>query len=186
MALHAWHGVLASGPAAAPTVLDGDVAMIFYTSGSTGLPKGVVLSHRNLVAGATSVASYLRNHADDTLLAVLPLSFDAGFSQLTTAFLVGARVVLLNYLLPRDVLQAMARARHLPDGGAAPVHAADGPGLARRRGAASALLANTGGRMPRATLQRMRALAPGPAYLMYGLTEASAPPTCRRRGGSPP
>ncbi|HRM93833.1 MAG TPA: acyl-CoA ligase (AMP-forming), exosortase A system-associated [Alicycliphilus sp.] len=174
MALHAWHGVLASGPAAAPTVLDGDVAMIFYTSGSTGLPKGVVLSHRNLVAGATSVASYLRNHAEDTLLAVLPLSFDAGFSQLTTAFLVGARVVLLNYLLPRDVLQAMARERVTCMTAVPPLYmqltALDWPD-----GAAQHLRywANTGGRMPRATLQRMRALAPGALpYLMYGLTEA--------------
>jgi long-subunit acyl-CoA synthetase (AMP-forming) len=75
--------------------------------GSTGKPKGVVLSHRNMVAGAKSVASYLGNHADDTLLAALPLSFDAGFSQLTTAFHAGARVVLLNYLLPQDVINAL-------------------------------------------------------------------------------
>lgn len=111
LALHDWREVLASQPTGLPALLDTDVAVIFYTSGSTGQPKGVVLSHRNLVAGATSVAGYLHNRADDTLLAVLPLSFDAGFSQLTTAFLVGARVVLLNYLLPRDVLQAMLRER---------------------------------------------------------------------------
>ncbi len=66
------------------------MAAIFYTSGSTGRPKGVVLSHRNLIAGAESVAQYLGNSADDVILAVLPLSFDAGFSQLTTAFSAGA------------------------------------------------------------------------------------------------
>ncbi|WP_252407712.1 AMP-binding protein, partial [Escherichia coli] len=55
------------------------------------------------------MASYLDNRASDTLLAALPLSFDAGFSQLTTAFHSGARVVLLNYLLPKDVLKAMER-----------------------------------------------------------------------------
>ena len=38
-----------------------------------------------------------------TLLAALPLSFDAGFSQLTTAFHAGASVSLINYLLPRDI-----------------------------------------------------------------------------------
>ena len=65
-------------------VIDTDMTAILYTSGSTGKPKGVVLSHRNVVAGAKSVASYLDNRADDTLLAALPLSFDAGFSQLTT------------------------------------------------------------------------------------------------------
>ena len=42
-------------------------------------------------------------------MAALPLSFDAGFSQLTTAFHAGARVVLLNYLMPRDVLRAIER-----------------------------------------------------------------------------
>ena len=68
-----------------------------------------MLSHRNMVAGAKSVAEYLGNHNDDVLLAALPLSFDAGFSQLTTAFPAGARVVLLNYLMPKDVISALAR-----------------------------------------------------------------------------
>ena len=43
------------------------------------------------------------------LLAALPLSFDAGFSQLTTAFAVGAHVILMNYLLPGDVPRLCAR-----------------------------------------------------------------------------
>ena len=174
LGLHAWHNIPAHPPAEWPTVLESDVAVIFYTSGSTGQPKGVVLTHRNLVAGASSVAGYLHNQADDTLLAALPLSFDAGFSQLTTAFLVGARVVLLNYLLPRDVLQAMVRERVTGLTAVPPLYI-QLAGLEWPDGVAQHLryLANTGGRMPRATLERLRHLVPGAQpYLMYGLTEA--------------
>ena len=174
LALHPWPDLLASQPARLPTLLESDVAVFFYTSGSTGLPKAVVLSHRNLVAGATSVAGYLHHHADDSLLAVLPLSFDAGFSQLTTAFLVGARVVLLNYLLPRDVLHALVREQVTGLTAVPPLYMQ----LAALDWPASAALslrywANTGGRMPRATLEKLRQLAPhAQTYLMYGLTEA--------------
>ena len=104
-----WAAFLDTPPGPHHRVIDTDMVAILYTSGSTGKPKGVVLSHRNMVLGARSVASYLGNHAGDTLLAALPLSFDAGFSQLTTAFHSGARVVLLNHVLPRDVLKAMER-----------------------------------------------------------------------------
>src|SRR5690606_11960345 len=89
--------------------IDSDMAALLYTSGSTGQPKGVMLSQRNMLVGAHSVAEYLDNTAEDRLLAVLPLSFDYGLSQLTTAFLRGASVVLLDYLLPRDVIKAVAR-----------------------------------------------------------------------------
>ena len=172
--LHAWADVLAAPAQALPLGLETDVAAIFYTSGSTGQPKGVVLSHRNMVAGATSVASYLNNRADDTLLAVLPLSFDAGFSQLTTAFLVGARVVLLNYLLPRDVLTAMSKER-VTGLTAVPalfmqIAAQNWPAEATKH---LRYWACTGGRMPRATLDRMRQMTPAAQpFLMYGLTEA--------------
>ena len=151
-----------------------DLAAIFYTSGSTGLPKGVMLSHRNLLAGAGSVATYLDNRADDTLLAVLPLSFDAGFSQLTTALLVGAKVVLLNYLLPMDVVRAMVRHRVTGLTAVPPLFAQltriDWPPEAARH---LRYWASTGGRLPQSVLSAMQARAPAALpYLMFGLTEA--------------
>jgi acyl-CoA synthetase (AMP-forming)/AMP-acid ligase II len=91
-----WEAFLGAAEAQAHRVVDTDMAAILYTSGSTGKPKGVVLSHKNMVTGAKSVAQYLENTADDRLLAVLPLSFDYGFSQLSTAFHVGASVVLMD------------------------------------------------------------------------------------------
>ena len=162
-----------AGPPRIPAV-DLDVAAILYTSGSTGRPKGVVLSHRNLVVGAESVSSYLENTADDVILAALPLSFDAGLSQITTAFAVGAHVVLVNYLLPGDVPKLCAR------------HGVTGltcvPPLwlqltsvewSAEATARMRYLANTGGRMPRHTLDRLREIFPSAQpYLMYGLTEA--------------
>ena len=170
----AWSDLLASAPRPGHRVIDTDIAAILYTSGSTGMPKGVVLSHRNMVAGAKSVASYLDNDAGDTLLAALPLSFDAGFSQLTTAFHVGARVVLLNYLLPRDVLNALVREKVTGLTAVPPLYIQ----LSQLAWPASInshlrYFANTGGRMPRETLGLLRQQVPAAKpFLMYGLTEA--------------
>ena len=155
-------------------VIDTDMTAILYTSGSTGKPKGVVLSHRNMVAGAKSVAAYLGNHADDTLLAALPLSFDAGFSQLTTAFHSGARVVLINYLLPKDVINALVRERVTGLTAVPPLYIQlshlDWPDSINDH---LRYFANTGGRMPLETLTLLRRKVPGARpYLMYGLTEA--------------
>lgn len=169
-----WTELLSGAPRPGHRVIDVDMAAILYTSGSTGRPKGVVLSHRNMVAGAKSVASYLENHAQDTLLAALPLSFDAGFSQLTTAFHTGARVVLLNYLMPRDVLKAMERERVTGLTAVPPLYIQltqlDWPASID---AHLRYFANTGGRMPRETLTLLRQKVPGAKpFLMYGLTEA--------------
>lgn len=174
LALVAWSALLQAAPRPGHRVIDTDMLAILYTSGSTGRPKGVVLSHRNMVAGAKSVASYLGNHAGDTLLAALPLSFDAGFSQLTTAFHSGARVVLLNYLLPRDVLKAMERERVTGLTAVPPLYiqlsGLDWPAAV---GAHLRYFANTGGRMPRETLNALRQRVPrAQPFLMYGLTEA--------------
>jgi len=157
-----------------PEVIDTDVAAILYTSGSTGAPKGVVLSHRNLVSGAESVATYLDNGPDDVILAALPLSFDAGFSQLTTGFRAGAHVVLMNYLLPGDVVKLCAKHQVTGLTCVPPLWIQ----LAERTWPEEATrslryFANTGGRMPKAVLDRLRATFPqAQPYLMYGLTEA--------------
>ena len=169
-ALHTYPAPAEAPPACAGQT-ENDLAALLYTSGSTGRPKGVMLSHRNLIAGAASVAQYLENRADDCLLAALPLSFDAGFSQLTTAFSVGARVVLLNYLLPRDIVLACARHGVTGLTAVAPLWmqlaGLDWPSHSLR------YFANTGGHLPRAVVQQLRArLAPARPVLMYGLTEA--------------
>jgi acyl-CoA ligase (AMP-forming) (exosortase A-associated) len=175
--VHAWSKVAerpvsASCPAGGG--VDTDVAAILYTSGSTGPPKGVVLSHRNLVVGAQSVAAYLGNTEEDRILAVLPLSFDAGLSQVTTGLHAGAHVVLANYLVPKDVVTVCEEHRITGLVGVPPLWIQ----LAGQHWPPAAVahlryFANTGGRLPRATLHRLRALFPGAApYLMYGLTEA--------------
>ena len=173
-AVTSWADLLTSPTTSGFRVIDVDMAAILYTSGSTGKPKGVVLSHRNMVAGAKSVATYLENNERDILLAALPLSFDAGFSQLTTAFHAGARVVLLNYLMPRDVLKAMDREKVTGLTAVPPLYIQltqlEWPDSINQN---LRYFANTGGRMPRETLTLLRQRVPkARPFLMYGLTEA--------------
>ncbi|MBX3615961.1 acyl-CoA ligase (AMP-forming), exosortase A system-associated [Nitrosomonas sp.] len=165
-----WHEV--DGAHSALTAIDSDMAAIIYTSGSTGKPKGVVLSHRNLIAGAQSVTQYLKNRPGDRILTVLPLSFDYGLSQLTTAFYVGATNILMNYLLPRDIIRSV---HELQITGIAAV-----PSLWMQLaqldwGNVSSLryITNSGGAIPRAVLDRLRTILPDTKiFLMYGFTEA--------------
>jgi acyl-CoA ligase (AMP-forming) (exosortase A-associated) len=170
-----WNDALSGATNTQPhRVIDTDMTAILYTSGSTGKPKGVVLSHRNMVAGAKSVAQYLENRPEDRILSALPLSFDAGFSQLTTAFHVGARVTLINYLMPRDVLDAVVKERITGLTAVPPLWIQ----LAQLKWPATVTdhlryIANTGGHMPKATLDLLRASLPKTLpYLMYGLTES--------------
>ncbi|MFT4507270.1 acyl-CoA ligase (AMP-forming), exosortase A system-associated [Caballeronia sp. 15711] len=178
--VHRWPRAETAGPDNAPipelseATIDSDLAAFLYTSGSTGLPKGVMLSHRNLLEGAWSVADYLRHEPSDRILAVLPLSFDAGLSQLTSAWSAGATAVLLNYLTAHDVVLTCEREHITAITGVPPLWMQlaaatwpDGPRNTLR------YFANTGGRLPLPVLQRLRALFPQAApFLMYGLTEA--------------
>jgi len=159
---------------ALPTVGTDHLAALFYTSGSTGRPKGVMLSHLNLCVGAVSVAQYLGNTKEDRLLAVLPFSFDYGFSQFTTAFLSGAAVVMHDYLLPRDVVTAVSRESITGLAGVPPLWSA----LAGQDWPASVsehlrYITNSGGVLPQAVLGKLRQHWPRTkVFLMYGLTEA--------------
>ena len=170
-----WEGLARGEPGVRPhRRIDMDMASILYTSGSTGRPKGVVLSHRNMVTGARSVAEYLENVPEDRLLAVLPFSFDYGFSQLTTAFSVGASVSLIDYLLPRAVVKAVARDRITGLAAVPPLWVQLAP-LDWPAEAVESLryLTNSGGAMPTQVTARLRRALPRTrVFLMYGLTEA--------------
>jgi len=188
-AVRAWDAAPDAPELAPHARIDADVAAILYTSGSTGKPKGVVLSHRNMVAGARSVASYLALVPADRLLAVLPLSFDYGLSQLSCAFLAGASAVLLNHLFARDVLDAVA-AHGITGLGAVPPLWNQLARLPWPTDSTLRYVTNSGGAMPGATLAALRrALPRAQVFLMYGLTEAFRstylpPAEIERRPGS--
>jgi acyl-CoA ligase (AMP-forming) (exosortase A-associated) len=169
-----WSELLVDDGARGHRSIDGDMVAILYTSGSTGKPKGVVLSHRNVVAGAESVSLYLENRASDRLLAVLPFSFDYGFSQMTTGFRVGACVALINYLLPRDIIKAVAQERITGLAAVPPLWIQlaqlDWPESVH---AHLRYITNSGGAMPRSLVDTLRRkLRSTRVFLMYGLTEA--------------
>jgi amino acid adenylation domain-containing protein len=106
-----WQDVLAGAPRDAPPArrnIDIDLAAIIYTSGSTGDPKGVMLTHRNMLTAGTSIATYLENVEDDVILCVLPLAFDYGLYQMIMSVSVGARLVLeRSFAFPTRVLETV-------------------------------------------------------------------------------
>lgn len=155
--------------------LDTELAMIVYTSGSTGMPKGVMLSHRNIVAGARAVARYLKLRDDDRLLSILPYSFDYGLNQLTTMLLVGGTVVHQAVPMAAELVRTMKR--HDITGMAAvpPLWAQLVRLLDEKPTPLPTLrrITNSGGKIPLNILERMPDAFPGvDIYLMYGLTEA--------------
>ncbi|MES2263507.1 MAG: acyl-CoA ligase (AMP-forming), exosortase A system-associated [Pseudomonadota bacterium] len=166
---HAWMNGVACR--AAHRCIDSDLAAILYTAGSGVKPKGVLLSHRNLVAGALSVASCLDNRATDRILCLLPFSLGYGLSQLTTAFASGACAVLMNHLLLRDVVDMVER-EHVTGLAAVPslwqpLSQLCWPDACLR------YITSSGGALPCQTLQALRSALPATRiHLMYGLTEA--------------
>ena len=155
--------------------LDTELAMIIYTSGSTGMPKGVMLTHRNIVSGARSVARYLQLREDDRLLSVLPYSFDYGLNQLTTMMLMGGTVVHQAVPMAAEIVLTMQKHRVTGVAAVPPLWSQIVRLLAETPTEFPALrrITNSGGKISLNILQQIPRLFPDvDVYLMYGLTEA--------------
>lgn len=169
-----WHQAPATAAVPSAPVTEQDPVAILYTSGSTGAPKGVLLSHRNLVAGAESVTAYLGLEADDRVMAALPFSFDYGLNQVLSSLNAGACCRLTEYLSPAALLQEAADTGATTLAGVPTLwqslmheHWPEALVQSLRR------MTNTGGRLPEGTVRRLRERAPDARlFLMYGLTEA--------------
>jgi len=164
--------------------IDIDLAMIIYTSGSTGFPKGVMMTHQNIVAAATSITTYLQNTPDDIILNVLPLSFDYGLYQILMSAMVGATVVLeKSFTFPILILQQLHRQQVtglpiVPTMAAILLQMKD---LAPGAFPQLRYITNTAAALPPAHIQRLQKLFPTTRiYSMYGLTE------CKRCTYLPP
>lgn len=153
-------------------------AMILYTSGTTAAPKGVVLTHANLLANARAVVAYLALSADDAVLGTLPFHYAYGASVLHTHLLAGARIALAGEaMFPHLLMEAAARERVT---GLSGVPATFSLLLDRLSPAGYDLsclryLTQAGGPMSIALAARVRAAFPqARLYLMYGQTEATS------------
>jgi long-chain acyl-CoA synthetase len=107
----AWADVIAGEPDTFATVdRDArDLAVILYTSGTTGRPKGVALSHDNLASNARAAASLYELDRTRWSLMVLPLSHSYGLTVMNAGNILGTRGVLLRWFHPEAVLEAIQR-----------------------------------------------------------------------------
>lgn len=179
-----WQQAMASTASLAkPKCIDIDLAALIYTSGSTGLPKGVMLTHRNIQTAAESIATYLKLSEHDVILNVLPMSFDYGLYQLFLSFRQGASLILEKSMaFPAVLLPLISRygVTGLP---VVPTLSAMFLGLNLEHYDLSSLrfMTNTGAALPPEHIKLWRNRLPHmQIFSMYGLTE------CKRVAYLPP
>lgn len=158
-----------------------DLAGIIYTSGSSGRPKGVMLSHRNITANTISICQYLAITEKDVQMVVLPFFYVMGKSLLNTLFRAGGTVVINNrFAFPATVVNEMIQEKVTLFSGVPSTytHLLHRSPLAASRDQLSALRCCTqaGGHMAVATKKALLDTLPDHTQLciMYGATEASA------------
>ncbi len=154
-----------------------ELAAIFYTSGSTGVPKGVMLSHLNLVSNTVATVEYLRLTADDAIMTILPFYYIYGNSLLLTHMLVGGRVVIDNrFAFPQVVLKTMREQRATGFSGVPSnfmILLNQSEFVAEKLPHLRYLTQAGGAMAPEVTRRVIEAMAGKEVFIMYGQTEAS-------------
>jgi acyl-CoA synthetase (AMP-forming)/AMP-acid ligase II len=174
--------------------LPADLAAIFFTSGSTGEPKGVMLSHQNLLSNARSIREYLRITSEERCVAILPFYHAFGNSILQSHLLSGATLILDGmHAFPETILTAIRDHEATSFSAVPELYQA----LLRRSTLGETPLPSlrymsvAGGRLPpEACLEVAQRIAPAQFFVMYGQTEATArlsylpPQELKSRAGS--
>jgi amino acid adenylation domain-containing protein len=167
-----------------PATIDQDLASIIYTSGSTGDPKGVMLTHLNMVSATRSVSGYLGLKESDVIICVLPLAFDYGLYQILMSIKVGATVILeTSFAFPLMILEQMAKEKVTVFPGVPTIYSLlmNLKNLDKFDLSSLRMMTNTAAALSEEHIRRLRALFPqATLFSMYGLTE------CKRVTYLPP
>jgi long-chain acyl-CoA synthetase len=155
-----------------------DLAALVFTSGSTGTPRGVMVSHANIVANTESIISYLSLTGRDRIMAVLPFHYCYGASLLHTHLAVGGTIVLeTRFMYPETVLQRLIETQCTGFAGV-PSHfqiLLRNSSLRTKRFPDLRYVQQAGGYLaPNFILELKAALPDTKLFIMYGQTEATA------------
>jgi long-chain acyl-CoA synthetase len=157
---------------------ESDVALILYTSGTTGQPKGVMLTHRNLAANAASIVEYLKLTHEDRGMVILPFHYSYGNSLLTTHVMVGGSLVFENsFVFPNVVLERIEEEQVTGFAGVPSTFAIllNRSNLRRCTFPHMRYVTQAGGAMSPKLAADLRVAIPGAdVFIMYGQTEATA------------
>ena len=175
-----WQNLLVAGNNSLPEINPRvDLAALLFTSGSTGLPKGVMVTHRNIECNTRDIISYLGLGPAERVMAVLPFHYCFGASLLHTLLMAGGGVVLNNdfKLYPEMVLQEMQQRECTGLAGVPSIYQ-----LLLRKSRFKQLafprlrwFQQAGGKLPNACIAEILEAFPQVRYfLMYGQTEATA------------
>ena len=174
-----WRSLLRQSPHAPihVKVVPDDLAVIEYTSGTTDLPKGVMLTHRNLVANAIQIRYWLAQTSEaEAMLAVLPFSHSYGMTAcLNLGILLTARLILLPTFNTSEVLRAIAKYRPTYFPGVPSMYAAINsfPGVRRFKISSVHACVSGAAPLPLEVQESFERLTRGRLVEGYGLTEAS-------------
>ena len=164
-------------PKPAVTTAD-DLAAIFFTAGSSGTPKGVMLSHSNLISNAQSIQEYLELKTDERSLCVLPFHHAFGNSVLQSHILLGSHLVLDgNALFPESIVKAAIFHRCTSLSAVPDLFRTLLERTSFKKADLSSLryMSVAGGALPHAiSVEISQCIAPARFYVMYGQTEATA------------
>lgn len=159
-------------------VSETDVAQIVYTSGTTGRPKGVTLSHKNLATNCESIVEYLDLSDSDSVLVVLPFHYVYGNSLLVTHVRVGARLIIANdFVFWNRVLDLLEEQQATGFSGVPSTYAMllHKSNFGKRTLSSLRYLTCAGGGLAPPVIREVNESVPGVSiFLMYGLTEAAA------------
>lgn len=166
-------GAATQPPAA--SIHDLEPASILFTSGSSGMPKGVTQSHANLLAGCRMVAEHLGLRPDDRIVCPIPWAFDYGYGQLLSTVLLGITQVLPEARNPFGICAAIETHRPTILAGLASLFALLIRGVSPIRETdlgSLRLVTNTGGKISPAIYAEMSEMfAHCEISLNYGMTE---------------
>lgn len=155
-----------------------DLAALMFTSGSTGTPRGVMISHRNIIANTNSIVEYLRLTETDRMMAVLPFHYCFGTSLLHTHLRVGASLVIdLRFMYPEEILKRMVETECTGFAGVPSHYNVLIRSSSMRKISFPKLryVQQAGGRLAEPCLRELRTILPTTDIIvMYGQTEATA------------